>query len=64
MTSGDVRNSPPVAWCVPPLKSGGTQILKLLKRKGEPEKKFGVGETKRGGYCQKEREEPNFSSQI
>ena len=30
----------------PPLKGGGTQILKISKR-GEPEKKFGVGETKK-----------------
>ena len=36
----------------PPLKGGGTQILEISKR-GEPEKKFGVGETKRGGRFSK-----------
>ena len=40
----------------PPLKGGGTQILEISKR-GEPEKKFGVGETKRGGDFENERVE-------
>ena len=34
---------------LPLFKRGGTQILKISKGGGEPEKSFGVGETKGGG---------------
>ena len=35
--------------CSPPFKRGGTQILKISKRGGEPEKKFWGGGNQKGG---------------
>ena len=44
------RTSSHALHSVPPLSKGGrTQNLKILER-GEPEKKFGVGETTRKGF--------------
>ena len=43
---------------------GGTQILKISER-GEPEKKFGVEETKRGGKdFQNKRGNPTFQVEF
>ena len=49
----------------PPFQKGGTQILKISKRGGEPENKFwGEGNQKGGKIFKNKGGEPNFLSGI